>query len=51
MDDSMDKFINEQNLVRFKKLLSTARSGEERRTLLTLLAEEEDKFVKLQRLE
>ena len=45
--DDMDRFINEQNLQRLRKLLSSMTNEAKRKTLLGLLAAEEAKFVEL----
>jgi hypothetical protein len=45
----MDRFVNEQNLERFRKLASTVTTEAERKMLLTLLAGEEAKFIELQK--
>jgi hypothetical protein len=43
----MDRFVNEQNLARFRRLVSATITAAERKMLLVLLAEEEAKFVAL----
>jgi hypothetical protein len=43
------KFVNDQNLERFRRLASAATVEAERRILLDLLAEEQIKFVELQK--
>ena len=40
----MDRFVNEQNLARFRRLASATINSAERKMLLVLLAEEEAKF-------
>lgn len=39
----MERFIHEENLARFKKRLAEARTEAERKVLLKLLADEENK--------
>ena len=46
----IDRFVNDQNIVRFKRLASAATTEAERRTLLSLLAAEQVKFIELQRI-
>jgi hypothetical protein len=46
----MDRFVNEQNIGRYRKLLSGAITASERTKLLTLLAEEMAKFIELQKV-
>jgi hypothetical protein len=46
----MDRFVNEQNIGRYRKLLSGAITASERAKLLTLLAEEMAKFIELQKV-
>jgi hypothetical protein len=43
----MDKFINDQNIKRFRKLASAATTATERKQLLDLLAEEHAKHLDL----
>jgi hypothetical protein len=45
----MDRFINDENLERFRRLASATTSETERKILLGLLAQEEVKFIELQR--
>lgn len=45
-----DQFVNDQNLARFRKLADAATTEGERTTLLALLAEEQAKFIELQKL-
>ena len=46
----MDRFVNEQNIGRYRKLLSGTITASERTKLLTLLAEEMAKFIELQKV-
>ena len=46
----MDRFVNEQNIGRYRKLLSGTITTSERTKLLTLLAEEMAKFIELQKV-
>jgi hypothetical protein len=43
----MDRFVNELNLERFRRLASAALTAAERKILFVLLAEEEAKFIAL----
>ncbi len=45
----MERFVNEQNLKRLRKLASSATSEAEKTKLLTFLAEEEMRFRELHR--
>ena len=45
----MDRFINDENLERFRRLASATTSETERKILLGLLAQEEAKFIELQK--
>ena len=45
----MDRFVNAQNLSRLRRLASETTSEAEKLKLLALLAEEEAKFIKLER--
>jgi hypothetical protein len=45
-----DRFVNDQNLERFRKLADAVTTASERKTLLALLAEEHAKFIELQKL-
>ncbi|MGA3303793.1 MAG: hypothetical protein ABSC72_10965 [Methylovirgula sp.] len=45
----MERFINSENLKRYRKLASEATTEAERSKLLALLAEEKVKFVELQK--
>jgi hypothetical protein len=45
----MDRFVNDQNIERFKKLASATTTQAERKMLLGLLAEEQVKSVKLEK--
>jgi hypothetical protein len=47
----MDRFVNDENLERFRRLASAATSEAERKTLLGLLAEERAKFIEVQKAE
>ena len=44
---NIERFVNDQNLERFRKLASDATSEAERRILLELLAEEQVKLIEL----
>jgi hypothetical protein len=44
----MDRFVNDQNIERFRKLASASTNETDRRILLGLLAEENAKFIDLQ---
>ena len=44
---NMDRFVNEQNLERLRRLASATITVAERKILLVLLAEEEAKFIAL----
>lgn len=46
---NIERFINDQNLERFRKLASGKTGVAERAQLLTLLADEQAKFIELQR--
>ena len=46
---AMDRFFNNQNIERYRKLASESTSGAERKLLLTLLAEDKAKFIELQK--
>jgi hypothetical protein len=46
----MDRFVNEQNIERYRKLLSGTITASERTKLLYLLAEEMAKFIELQKV-
>jgi hypothetical protein len=39
----MQEFVRQQNIAEFRKLLAKSTDGHQRRTLLQLLAEEEEK--------
>jgi hypothetical protein len=41
--DAMDTFINQQNIKNYRELLDTAIDRDQRRVILTLLADEEEK--------
>lgn len=45
----MDRFVNDQNLERYRKLASASTGEGERKILLGLLADEEAKFIELQK--
>jgi hypothetical protein len=45
----MDRFINDQNLDRLRRLASVATSAAERKILFGLLAKEKTTFVELQK--
>jgi hypothetical protein len=45
----VDRFINELNLERFRRLADAVTTAAERKVLLELLAEEKNKFIELQR--
>jgi hypothetical protein len=45
----MDRFFNNQNIERYRILASESTSEAKRKLLLTLLAEEEAKFIELQK--
>jgi hypothetical protein len=45
----MDRFVNDQNIERFRKLASASTNETDRRILLGLLAEENAKFIDLQK--
>jgi hypothetical protein len=45
-----ERFVNDQNLERFKKLASAATTEAERKTLFGLLAKEQVKFIELQKI-
>jgi hypothetical protein len=45
----MDRFVNDQNIERFRKLASASTSETDRKILLGLLAEENAKFIDLQK--
>ena len=45
----MERFVNGKNLERLRKLSDAATTEAERKQLLGLLAEEEIKFIELQR--
>lgn len=44
----MDKFVARLNIEHFRKMLAEETDAERRRTLATLLAEEEDKLAALE---
>jgi hypothetical protein len=46
----IERFVNDRNIERFKKLASAATTAAERKTLLGLLADEQAKFIELQKL-
>ncbi len=46
----LDRFVNEQNTERFRKLASAVTTETERKTLLKLLAAEEARFTELQKV-
>jgi hypothetical protein len=45
----MDRFVNDQNIERYRKLASASTNEAERKILLGLLAEENTKFKELQK--
>ena len=45
----MDRFVNEQNIERYRKLASRDITAAERTRLLGLLADEKAKFIELQK--
>jgi hypothetical protein len=47
---NIDRFVNDQNTERFKRLASGATTEVERKILLGLLAEEHIKFIELQKV-
>jgi hypothetical protein len=46
-----ERFVHDQNLQRFRRLASGATTEAERKGLFDLLAEEQVKFIELQKLE
>lgn len=47
----LDKFVIHQNIERYRRLATTSNTETDRKTLLGLLAEEEDKRTKLQKVQ
>ncbi len=47
--EDMDRFINDQNLERLRKLANVATTKAERKILFGLLTEEKTKFIELQK--
>ncbi len=47
----IDRFVNNQNLERFRRLANDATTEAERKILLDLLAKEQVKFIELQKAE
>ena len=45
----MDRFVNEENLERFRRLASVSTTEPERKILFGLLADEQAKFFELQK--
>jgi hypothetical protein len=45
----MDRFVNDQNIERYRKLASASTSDAERKMLFGLLAEEKATFIELQK--
>jgi hypothetical protein len=45
----MDRFVNDQNIARYRKLAANSTGGTERKILFDLLAEEKAKFIELQK--
>ena len=48
--EDMDRFINDQNLERLRKLANVSTTKAERKILFGLLAEEKTKFIELQKV-
>jgi hypothetical protein len=46
-----DKFVSNRNIERYRRLACAAMTGPERTEMLALLAEEEDRYVELQKLQ
>ena len=44
-----DRFVSDQSIERYRRLACAATVGAERTRLLGLLADEEDKFIELQK--
>jgi len=44
----VERFVNDQNIERFKKLANAATTEVERKILFSLLAKEQVKFIELQ---
>ena len=47
--EDMDRFINDQNLERLRKLANVSTTNAERKILFGLLTEEKTKFIELQK--
>ena len=47
--EDMDRFINDQNLERLRKLANVSTTKAERKILFGLLTEEKTKFIELQK--
>jgi len=47
--EDMDRFINDQNLERLRKLANVSTTKTERKILFGLLTEEKTKFIELQK--
>jgi Holliday junction resolvasome RuvABC DNA-binding subunit len=47
--EDMDRFINDQNLERLRKLANVSTTMAERKILFGLLTEEKTKFIELQK--
>ena len=47
--EDMDRFINDQNLERLRKLANVSTTKAERKILFGLLTEEKAKFIELQK--
>ncbi len=47
----LDRFVNQQNLERFRRLASEATTEAERSKLLALLADEEAKSIELRKVQ
>ena len=45
----MDRFVSDRNILRYRRLACAAITGAERKRLLGLLVEEEDKYIELQK--